>query len=139
MNGAEKKPHFHVTAGIIRRNGKVLISRRPEGVHLEGFWEFPGGKREGFETLETCLARELREELGIAVRPEAHLLTAEHEYPAKRVTLHFFSCRLLEETEPRGLEGQEIRWVRPEELLSYRFPPPDHRMIRDLQTSAETP
>ena len=112
---------------------KILITRRPEGTHLGGYWEFPGGKLEGSETLEACLVREIREELGIVIRPDTHLLTVEHEYPAKRVTLHFYACTPLEETSPRGLEGQEIRWVRPGELPSFHFPPPDHQMIQDLQ------
>ncbi len=134
-----EKPHIHVTAGILRRDGRVLITRRPEGRHLAGLWEFPGGKKENGETLEQCLVREIREELGMDVRPDKPILRVDHEYDEKRVTLHFYSCTPLTGEEPRGLEGQETRWVRPEDLSLFRFPPPDNRMIRHLQDCGEMP
>jgi mutator protein MutT len=127
------KPHFQVTAGIIRRDGRLLITRRPEGSHLAGMWEFPGGKQEPGETLEACLAREIGEELGVEIRVGERIRVVEHEYEEKRVTLHFFLCELPDATGVRGLQGQELRWVRPEELTSFRFPPPDHGVIEHLQ------
>ncbi len=130
----DNKPHFHVTAGIIRRNGRLLITRRPRGGHLGGLWEFPGGKQEGAESLEECLVREIREELGIDVEPGECILVKDHEYEAKRVTLHFFACSPKGIGPVRGLEGQEVRWVRPEKLASYRFPPPDLSVIEHLLT-----
>lgn len=129
------KPHHHVTAGVIQRDGRILITRRPEGGHLAGYWEFPGGKQEGEETLEACLVREIYEELGIRVHPSEHLLTEAHEYETKRVTLHFFACTASEDAEPRAVEGQEIRWAAPEDLLLLQFPPPDRRLIVLLQPS----
>lgn len=130
------KPHHHVTAAIIRRGDHILITRRPQGVHLAGLWEFPGGKQEPGESLKDCLVREIREELGVEVRPDKHLLTEEHEYEAKKITLHFFACSLAEGQEPLPCEGQETRWILPGELGRVRFPPPDERIVSMLQSGA---
>ena len=131
------KPHHHVAAGVIQRDGRILITRRPEGGHLAGYWEFPGGKQEGDETPEACLIREIQEELGIRVHPSERLLTEAHEYETKRVTLHFFACTVQEDAEPRSAEGQEIRWAAPGDLLRLRFPPPDRRLIALLQRAGD--
>jgi len=122
------KPHFHVTAGLIWQDGRLLITKRPEGSHLAGTWEFPGGKQEGDETLKRCLEREIKEELGMDIRANELLLTVKHEYETKLVTLHTFSCTCLKGA-PQGLEGQEVRWVEPDDLQQYTFPPPDQKLI----------
>ena len=138
MRGEEKqKPLFHVTAGIIRRDGRLLITRRRAGSHLGGLWEFPGGKQEGNESLEACLVREIREELGVTVRAGERIRVVEHEYEEKRVTLHFFSCTLDDHATIRSLEGQEARWVNPSELSSFRFPPPDRCVIDQIQANGD--
>lgn len=125
------KKQIVVTAAIIRENGKILITKRPEGTHLEGMWEFPGGKREEEETLEQCIEREIKEELGIEVRPEKLLLTVTHEYKTKIVDLHIFECSIVKGT-PAPMEGQGMKWARPGELSSYTFPPPDIKIIEFL-------
>jgi mutator protein MutT len=117
-----------VTAGLIWENGKVLIAKRPKGRHLEGFWEFPGGKKEAGETLRSCLEREIWEELGLKVAVGKALLSVDHDYGSKRISLHFFDCTLLAGTA-EGLEGQEIKWVTPGDLDKGAFPPPDHMLI----------
>jgi mutator protein MutT len=122
------KPHFHVAAGLIWRDGKVLITRRPQGSHLGGFWEFPGGKREPDETLEECLRRELREELGITVRTVRFLLSVEHEYESRSISLHLFECSSPPE-EPRPLGCAALKWVRPEHLEGYPMPPADLKFL----------
>jgi 8-oxo-dGTP diphosphatase len=116
-----------VAAAVIEREGRILVTKRPEGVHLEGHWEFPGGKCAPGETLQECLARELREELGVdsAVGPE--LLSTSHDYSDRRVALHFFRCSL--ESDPRPLLGQEMRWVERRELAALQFPPADTELI----------
>src|SRR5579871_5840657 len=78
---------IEVSAGLVFRDGKLLITRRHAGAHLGGLWEFPGGKREANETFEGCLARELREELGIEVIVGEVLESLTHAYPEKTVTL----------------------------------------------------
>jgi mutator protein MutT len=130
------KPHRDVTAGIIRRAGRILITKRPEGRHLAGLWEFPGGKREAGETLASCLEREILEELGMKVRAERLRFTVFHEYETKEITLHVFDCEDLG-MEPAAMDGQEIRWVPPERLSAYPFPPPDLEIIRALAGEGE--
>lgn len=127
----DRVPHFHVTAAFLWRDGKVLIARRPRGVHLEGLWEFPGGKQEAGESLEACLERELAEELGVEAKVDAHRATVRHKYGQKRITLHVFDCRLLG-GDPAPVQCDEIRWVSPSELRLYAFPPPDRKVMELL-------
>jgi 8-oxo-dGTP diphosphatase len=127
------KRHMDVTAGIISRDGYILIARRPAGYHLAGLWEFPGGKLEEGETLFECLEREIKEELDIDVRAQRLFMTVRHEYEKKIVSLHVFECAYLR-GDPKGMDGQEIRWVRPSELKGYEFPPPDKVVIELLMS-----
>ena len=126
------KPHLQVTAGLLWRDGRALITKRPEGKHLAGLWEFPGGKQESGETLEACLEREMKEELGIEVRVGKHLYTVHHEYEDRRISLHLFLCTHLE-GDLKPLDFQEIKWVSYEDLPQYRFPPPDLKILRLLR------
>jgi 8-oxo-dGTP diphosphatase len=119
-----------VTAAVIEREDAFLVTRRPKGVHLEGYWEFPGGKCEPGESYAASLEREIAEELeaGIVVGPE--VFTVSHAYPDRVVELHFFTCQLV--GEPRALLGQEMRWVAREELRSLTFPPADQELLERL-------
>jgi mutator protein MutT len=123
---------IEVTAALIRdAAGRYLITRRRQGTHLAGLWEFPGGKREAGESLPVCLRRELTEELGatFTVGEEAH--TVQWEYPDRTIVIHFFRCRLESGTiEPR--EGQEMAWVEPERLRDHDFPPADRQLVARL-------
>ena len=121
-----------VTAAVIERDGALLVTRRQAGVYLEGYWEFPGGKCDAAETLEACLARELREELDVDARIGEEMFTTDHTYPERRVELHFFRCELL--GEPRPQLGQEMQWVRREQLHALQFPPADEELIRRLRS-----
>jgi mutator protein MutT len=121
---------IEVVAAVIERHGKLLITRRREGAHLPGLWEFPGGKPEPGESLEDALRREIREELDAVVTVGERIETVEWQYPDKRVSLVFFRCRV--EGEPRPLEGQEMAWVRPTELARYEFPAADAVLIARL-------
>ena len=116
-----------VTAAVIERDGRLLVTRRPKGVHLEGLWEFPGGKCEADEPLADCLRRELLEELGADAIVGDEIFTTSHDYPERSVRLHFFACTLT--GEPRPMIGQEMRWVRRDELRSLKFPPADDELI----------
>jgi 8-oxo-dGTP diphosphatase len=124
-----------VAAAVVEREGRILVTKRPEGVHLEGYWEFPGGKCAPRETLPQCLVRELREELGVdaAVGPE--LLSTSHDYGDRRVELHFFECGL--DGDPQPLLGQDMRWVDRRELGALQFPPADTELISLLATQAQ--
>jgi 8-oxo-dGTP diphosphatase len=119
-----------VTAAVIERDGAFLVTRRLAGVHLEGRWEFPGGKCDPGESLHDCLVREIAEELDCGVDVGEELLRVAHEYPERRVQLHFFRCTLV--GEPRAALGQEMRWARRAELKSLEFPPADEELIRLL-------
>ena len=119
-----------VTAAVVDIDGRLLVTCRQKGVHLEGFWEFPGGKCDRDESLKECLARELLEELDVAVRIGEELFTTTHPYPERSVELHFFRCELL--GEPRPQLGQEMRWVTRKELAALAFPPADAELIRIL-------
>ena len=134
VKGPDKKPHFHVTAGLVWKNGRVLIAKRPEGSHLEGYWEFPGGKQEKGESLKGCLEREIEEELGLKVRADEALLTVDHEYQSKAISLHVFNCTPLA-GEPKALDCEQIRWVDPIDLKRFSFPPPDIKVIEYLTGS----
>ena len=120
-----------VTAAVIRRGDRYLVTRRQQGVHLEGMWEFPGGKCEAGESLEACLRRELLEELGTGAVVGHELLAVTHHYPERSVELHFLSCELTE--DPMPLLGQEMRWVARQELRSLQFPPADDELIALLE------
>ena len=86
---------IEVSAALIFRAGKLLITQRHAQVHLGGLWEFPGGKREAGETFEQCLAREIREELGVEISVSELFEEVCHDYPEKSVHLKFFICQLL--------------------------------------------
>jgi mutator protein MutT len=128
-----KKSHINVSAALIFQNGNILITKRLPGYHLAGLWEFPGGKQEPGESLEECLEREIKEELDIEIRAEKLISTVRHEYEKKIVSLHVFECRLISGV-PRAIECQEFKWVKPEDLRLYEFPPPDKEII-ELLTS----
>ena len=119
-----------VSAAVIEDHGRYFVTRRQRGVHLEGYWEFPGGKCEEGESLVDCLRRELKEELGAEVTIGDEILTVTHEYPDRQVELHFLSCAFL--NAPMPLLGQEMRWVPREELHELPFPPADEVLIARL-------
>lgn len=121
-----------VAAAIIERDGQFLVTRRQAGVHLEGLWEFPGGKCDAGETLEACLARELREELAVGASIGTEVLATRHDYDDRRVELHFIRCEISGEPAPQL--GQAMRWVAREELRQLDFPPADRELIEKLST-----
>ena len=121
---------LEVVAAVVERGGRYLITRRLEGTHLAGLWEFPGGKMLPAEKPEDALARELKEELGVGATVGELIETVDWSYPEKSVRLLFFRCDL--DGEPRPLEGQEMRWVAPSELSAYRFPDADAALIGRL-------
>jgi 8-oxo-dGTP diphosphatase len=122
-----------VTAAVIERDGSFLVTRRQEGVHLEGCWEFPGGKCDPGEPLDVCLAREIREELAVDARVGGEVFTTTHEYEDRRVELHFLRCELVGTPAPQV--GQDMRWVPRAALASLEFPPADAELIRILGTA----
>jgi mutator protein MutT len=123
-------PRVVVAAAVIERDGTFLLTRRMRGAHLEGCWEFPGGKCDEGEAHAACLRREIAEELDAPVRVGREVFTVSHSYADRVVELHFFACDLLGEARP--VLGQEMRWVRRGDLASLEFPPADAELIRML-------
>jgi len=123
-----------VVAAIIRRGGQILITQRFDHVHLPGLWEFPGGKVEAGESLQAALEREIMEELGVKIRVHDEFFTVEHDYPTKSVRLHFFNCSIIE-GEPQLIEVADMRWVHPQDLVQFYFPPADAELIARLRRS----
>jgi len=119
-----------VAAAIIEKDDRFLITRRQRGVHLEGYWEFPGGKCEPSESPATCLARELQEELGVDARVGDERFTTTHDYEDRRIELHFLACELRGTPAPQI--GQEMRWATRAELTTLSFPPADAALIDRL-------
>jgi 8-oxo-dGTP diphosphatase len=119
---------------LIDADGRVLLSRRPEGKPMAGLWEFPGGKVDDGETPEAALIRELTEELGISVKRAclAPLTFASHSYESFHLLMPLYVCRRWD-GEVTALEGQEIAWVRSQKLPNYPMPPADLPLIPILQ------
>lgn len=124
-------PHHTVTAAIIWREGRVLITRRPPQGLLGGMWEFPGGKLEPGEELTNCLEREIKEELGVGIAVGQAFGIFHHAYTHFRVTLHAFYCELTN-GEPQLPEATELSWVKPDELCNYPMGKIDRLISRQL-------
>jgi 8-oxo-dGTP diphosphatase len=118
----------HVAVGVLRRAGEILLTRRLAGTHLAGYWEFPGGKFEPGEMPEQALARELREELGIEVVTTQPLIRHRHPYPGRDVVLHTYEVTAWQ-GEPRGLQGQALRWLPADLIDPADLPPADGPLL----------
>ena len=134
--GMPFKASIEVAAALIFDSDRLLIAQRPPGVHLEGLWEFPGGKREPGETYESCLLREIREELGCEVLVGPMLHESEHAYPEKSVRIRFFQCQVVSGM-PEPLECSALRWVSQDSLEQFQFPEADLALIEQLKMHPE--
>lgn len=121
-------------AALVDRDGRVLLAQRPEGKHLAGMWEFPGGKIEPGESPEGALVRELHEELGIdtAASCLAPCGFVSHAYENFRLLMLLFACRKWRGT-PVGQQGQALRWARVPEMFGLPMPPADRPLLGLLQ------
>ncbi len=119
---------------LIDPEGRVLLARRPPGKSMAGLWEFPGGKVDPGETPEAALVRELKEELGIDTWKSclAPLTFASHAYEDFHLLMPLFACRRWDGI-PSPREGQELAWVRPNQLRDYPMPPADLPLIPILR------
>ena len=123
-----------MAAGLIFREGRLLITQRHSDAHLGGLWEFPGGKRKPEETFQQCLVRELIEELGVHIQVGELFDQVTHEYPEKTVHLKFFMC-LIDRGNPKALDCAGFKWVSEPDLDAHEFPPADNRVLKKLQRS----
>jgi 8-oxo-dGTP diphosphatase len=123
---------LHVVIGIIiNANKECCIAKRPEHVHLGGLWEFPGGKVEADETAQAALVRELKEELGIIVQQAQAFTQFPYDYSDRQVFLDFWLVTEFK-GEPKGREGQPVKWVALHELQNYEFPEANQPLINTL-------
>ena len=129
------KPHFEIALALIWKGDRLLITRRPSGAHLAGFWEFPGGKCRDAEAASACALREALEEVGVVCRPLRTRRALHHDYPERTVRLVPIDCA-WESGEPRCLAVSDFAWVHPAGLADYEFPPANSLLIAELITSA---
>ena len=128
-------PLVHVSAvALVDTDGRILLAQRPEGKHMAGLWEFPGGKIETGETPEQALIRELHEELAIDTAESclAPIGFASHSYGSFHLVMLLFACRKWT-GNPRAVEGGILQWVRPNQLRNYPMPAADLPLIPILQ------
>lgn len=127
---------INVVAGIVFDSEKrVLITERVDDGPFHGLWEFPGGKIAAGETSDDALRRELNEEIGIAVRRCQSFMRVRHDYQDRQVNLHFF--KIFDWAgEPRGLEGQDLRWLLPGDIQVQEMLPADAPVISALRGAA---
>lgn len=139
-------PFLEIGLAAVWRAGpdgvRVLVTRRPAGTHLAGYWELPGGKVESGESPETSARRELTEETGIRLddrtAPAERLLVVEHAYPDRTVRLHVFLLQLPEAFDDTHAPGLERRWVLADELNTLSFPPANDAIIRAIMNRLTT-
>ncbi len=123
---------IHVAVGVVQRgDGRILIARRPDHLHMGGRWEFPGGKVEEGETVQQALTRELREEVAIEVKDLKPLTEIRHDYPEKTVLLDTWWVTKFK-GEASGQEGQQSAWVAVAELFDYQFPDANQEIIEAI-------
>jgi 8-oxo-dGTP diphosphatase len=125
-----------VAAALYDADGRVLIAERLPGKHMAGRWEFPGGKLESGESEREALVRELREELGIEVASAHAELTLRHDYADRRVQVSMWIVERYA-GEPRGLDGQALKWVAPAQLPDEDVLEADRPFIEALQRRAQ--
>lgn len=125
------KPTVDIALAVIFRDGRVLVARRPEGP-LADHWEFPGGKVEAGESVESAARRECLEELGVDFEVQCRLETVEHAWPDAVVRLHPLVGRLGAGGEPAPLASHGLAWAEPEELAFWRIPEPNHAILAQL-------
>jgi len=124
-----------VAAAIIVEDGRVLLTQRKRGSHLEGMWEFPGGKLEADEDPKAALARELREELGIDVDVGDIVDVTFHKYETKSVLLLFYRASRREgSAAPRALDVAAFEWVDVTKLDIAKLPPADVAVVDKIKS-----
>lgn len=125
-----------VTAAILLDGqGRVLVGLRPAGKRLGGLWEFPGGKLEPGETPEACLAREIKEELGVVVDVGPRIDECEHTYDFGTIRLAAYAVELVEGA-PTALDHERLDWVSPADLDALALTPADRPLLPAIRAHA---
>ena len=123
----------HVVVGlIVRSNHKILISKRKKNLFQGCLWEFPGGKVEVGESSVDALRRELKEELTISVINPTPFMEFDFDYSEKQIFMDVWMVKNFS-GDAIGNEGQDIAWVQIDELISYKFPAEDDRILENIK------
>lgn len=130
-----RRPHRTIVAGVVWRDGKFLIQRRPEEGLLGGLWEFPGGKVERGESLHAALVREIEEETGLVTTPSRKVGSVDHAYTHFSITLHLYHCTPVDDPGPNGLLAHQ-QWIEPEERSRFAFPRANHKLFEILESQS---
>ena len=125
------KKTIHAAVAVIERDGQLLICQRHHHDSFGGLWEFPGGKRETGETWEACVAREVLEEVGVRISRPRPCGWMRHAFRDGVVIFKIFRCTIAE-GDPSPREARQLRWVQPQELPQYQFPPANRGLIARL-------
>jgi len=122
---------IEVCCAIIVEGDKILATRCSHGMHLAGFWEFPGGEIEPGETAKECITREIREELNIEISVENQLEPVEHHYPEKSIRLIPFICR-IKSGKITLTDHSEFRWLAKHEIFEVNWAAADLKVLQNL-------
>ncbi len=129
---------IEVAMAVIQHDGQLLICQRHSDAPLGGLWEFPGGKIEAGESPQACLLREVKEELDLTITIIRALPLIDHEYDHARIRLHPFLCKWIE-GQPKPLASAQFKWISPDQLTMYQFPPANQPLIAQLISTPPTP
>jgi A/G-specific adenine glycosylase len=135
----KKVPHLVVGAAVVvNRKGEVLVAQRRDADMLGGLWEFPGGKQETGETIQQCIARELKEELGINIEVGDFLVTIKHAYSHFTMELHTYFAK-IKAGRPRPIECQDFQWLEIPSLRKLPYSKADLKIIDQLEAESGKP
>jgi len=132
--GKKTLPHLHVACALIELGGRILAAQRSRTMSMPLKWEFPGGKLDAGESPETCLKREITEEMGIEIAIGRALPPSTHCYPDFTITLYPFVCTITS-GEPSLNEHRAIAWLLPEELPALNWTEADAPIIESYRRS----
>ncbi len=126
-------PKLIIGIGVILNHlNEVLIDQRKHDKNMGGMWEFPGGKKEDGELIQSTVSREIKEELGINVQVEEKLIEFDYSYPDQEIQFSVYFCKLISGT-PQPLESLQVKWVHPDDLDNYYFPNANKIIIEKLK------
>jgi mutator protein MutT len=120
-----------VAIAVIIRSGQLLIAQRKPDASFAHYWEFPGGKCEPGESVQACLHREIKEEVGLTIEILRPFDVIRHTYPTGNLAIHPFLCRILS-GQPKPIACQQVLWIDPRDLLNYQFPPANESLLRKI-------
>ena len=126
------KPAKQIAAGLILHNGKVLIAQRKRGKDLALYWELPGGKLEQGETLEQCLKRELIEEMALPIEVDKFFMQSVYDYQFGTFAINAFLAHSATDNIPMLSAHEQYKWIKPNEMVNYKFPPADIPIIENF-------